>query len=127
MDKQIFVSSLLIAISGGSSVIVRSPSHEGSLDYVKVASATDGRCTAVVKREGQLYSVEIFGLEPNERFPVSSSSANETIKYTATSGKDGYYLAIIAPNVKGRSTGIAHFAFKSARCQLKVSFPWRDD
>jgi hypothetical protein len=96
------------------------------LDYVKVASASDGPCTAIVKREGPLFSFEVFGLEPGESFPVSSISAGERIDFAATASKDGYYLVVLVPNVKGRSSGIARVEFESRRCRIRVSFPWRD-
>lgn len=118
---------LLLTASGAGTDSGSASTAAGPLDYVKVASASDGRCSALAKREGRLYSVEIIGLEPNERFPVYTSSAGETINYTAQANKDGYYLMILGPHVKGRSSGIAHFSFESARCRIHLSFPWRDD
>lgn len=120
---------LVLAVIGslGKVDLARAQSSRGSLDYYRVASATDGRCTDIVKREGLLYSIEVYGLEANETFPMSTLSAGETIRFTATANRDGYYLMILAPNVKNRSSGIAHVEFESARCRIHVSFPWRDD
>jgi hypothetical protein len=126
-----FASILLSVLAApgllGTAALDQGSSRGGNLDYYRVASATDGRCTAIVKREGLLYSIEVYGLEPDESFPMSTSSAGEEIRYTASANREGYYVMILAPNVKNRSNGIAHVAFQSARCNIHVSFPWRDN
>jgi hypothetical protein len=127
MFTNLVMMALLLTASGSGAAAGAASAAGSPLDYVKVASASDGPCSALAKREGHLYSVEIIGLEPNERFPVATSSAGETINYTAQANKDGYYLMVLAPQVKGRSSGIAHFSFESAHCRIHLSFPWRDD
>lgn len=127
MFTDIAMIGLLLTASASGAAAGAASAAASPLDYVKVASVSDGRCSALAKRAGRLYSVEIIGLEPNERFPVYTSSAGETINYTAQANKDGYYLMILGPHVKGKSSGIAHFSFESVHCRIHMSFPWRDD
>jgi hypothetical protein len=101
--------------------------NASELDYVKIAEATDGRCDVVVKREGRLYSIEIRGLEPDERFDVISTSEREQIVIPVEVSYKGVVLIVIAPQVKGYDSGIAHIDFESRRCKLHVSYPWRND
>jgi hypothetical protein len=101
--------------------------NASELDYVKVAEATDGRCDVVVKREGRLYSIEIKGLEPDERFDVISTSERERIVIPVEVSYKGVVIIVIAPQVKGYDSGVAHIDFESRRCKIHVSYPWRDE
>jgi hypothetical protein len=103
------------------------PASDSELDYVKVAEASNGRCTAVVKRQRGLYSVLISGLEPNESFDVISTSEREELVIPVEASTTGLVIIIIAPNVKGYDSGVAHIDFESRRCRIHVSYPWRNE
>jgi hypothetical protein len=118
----LFATACLLCVSGAS-VLAASASE---LDYVKVAEATNGLCDLVVKREGRLYSIEIRGLEPDERFDVISTSEREQIVIPVEVSYKGEVIIVIAPQVKGYNSGIAHVNFESRRCKMHVSYPWRD-
>ena len=118
-----FAAATLLATSG----VPAFAAAASELDYVRIARATDGRCIAEVKRAGNLYAVNISGLEPGEHFTVLSTSEREEIHIPGEVAAKGVVIVVIAPHVKGYSSGIAHIDFTSRRCRLHVSYPWRDD
>jgi hypothetical protein len=108
-------------------VVVAHSATPSELDYVKIAQARDGPCTATVKRAGNLFSVHIEGLEPGERFEVVSTSEREEIVIPVEVSYKGIVIIVTAPQVKGYTSGIAHIDFESRRCRIHLSYPWRDD
>lgn len=91
-----------------------------------IAETRDGSCHLTVEGQGQVFTVHVLGLKPGELLNLTSVSEGESLTNTANARPDGSYGMTLFPAVEGKASGKVTLSVKSSRCQLKVTFPWRN-
>jgi len=92
-----------------------------------VAEARQGKCHLWAEGRGEVFGVNVEGLEPGESFEEESTSNGETISTRRHAKADGTWGVALFPAVLGKHSGTVTFTIKSSRCHLAIEFPWYQD
>jgi hypothetical protein len=92
--------------------------------------ARSGECALSLTTFAPDYSAVVIrgsGFQPNEPLKVETSSAGESGKSSETASTSGTTNDMLAPTVKGKSSGICSFNITGAKCHVTIQFPWGKD
>lgn len=83
---------------------------------------------SVVMLAANYFAVEVLvtGLQPDEDLQIDSRSGDEANHGTGKATDQGTYVALLAPFVKGQTSGKARFNVIATSCKIGVEFPWGD-